>query len=379
MLARWSASTAELAIKNSLLFGSISIMMVSLFYTNDSFKITIFIPSIFTQFINCVDINHIVDENQSSKRRKQDPSYPDLSVPCSSDILDKLDGPTHGLPKPSGDSENNPVDLNVIHKTVGLSTECGWIPDSQQLEETSGSPDDTASPCNSQESLQGSKKSSQSILDDLSDSITQSTPDIDDEYHDIEKESREKFQLLKSFFHTLSNGELKIDYKWRDESVSDRVQRTRAKILDNMVQYLLETIFPGADESAYQNIIDRAFHSESDNSSSLVLEKIVEAYNNTQSKQIKKFLIMELTLVKKFQELQDILPGLTLYQYKAAQKTVKQSGLTKMPNEGYKTVTRNRRDYDSTVYFVNFFSSFVRVGFTSSNNITYNLFNIQGR
>ena len=216
-------------------------------------------------------------------------------------------------------------------------------------------------------SSQTSIKSSQSVIEDLSQSLTQSTPELDDEYRDIENENREKFLLLQSFFSTLSNGELDIKYKWKEDKVSERVDRSRARLLDNMVHYLLETVFPEGDEVAYQNVIDRAFQTKPENSSSLVLEKIIEAYNSTKSKQIKKYLIMELTLVKKFKELQEILPGLTMYQYKSARRTVKESGLSKMPDEGYKSVTRNRRDYDSTVFFINFFSGFVRVSLKYMN------------
>ena len=185
---------------------------------------------------------------------------------------------------------------------------------------------------------------------------------MDEDYCDKELESKEKFSLLKNFFQEISNGKIQLDYKWKNDIVCERVSHNRAKLLDSMVQILLETIFPDGSESVYQEIIDDAFGKHSpEKENKMVLHKLVEAYKNTQEKQIKKFLVMELTLIKKFDELKMLLPGFTYYQYKAAQKTVKESGLTKLPSEGYQNVTRNRRDIDSTVHFVQFFLTFVRV------------------
>ena len=208
---------------------------------------------------------------------------------------------------------------------------------------------------------QESSESTQSIFDQLSESLSYSTPDLDDEFRDIDSENKQKFTLLQEFFSRLSGGDLEIQYKWKRDDVSEKVNRSRGKLLDTMVNYLLKTIFPGADDSAYETIVDLAFHRKVDDNSSVILDKIIEAYNSTQSKQVKKYLIMELTLAKKFKDLQDVLPGLTMYQYKLAKQNVRDSGLDKIPEKGYQSVTRNRRDYDSTVFFVSFFSNFVRV------------------
>ena len=265
------------------------------------------------------------------------------------------------MPDTSGDCRKETRDGRFKHTLGESGNSEGTIGGLKQRQEGSVGAQ-TLDDCQpSQSSSHGSRTSSQSILDGVSDALSLSTPELDDEYRDIDQENKQKFHLLQEFFSVLSNGDLEIHYKWQKQSVSEKVDRSRAKLLDTMVQYLLETIFPGADQTSYQDIINRAFNPKIDNSNCIVLDKIIEAYQNTQSKEVKKYLIMELTLVKKFKDLQDILPGLTMYQYKAAKQNVKDFGLTKIPDLGYQSVTRNRRDYDSTVYFVNFFTSFIRV------------------
>ena len=275
------------------------------------------------------------------------------------DVMQERLGEVSGL---SEIRENSQESLENVEKKRKLNSQSVQGRSNIQIQEEI-SPDSSQHdmlPTNSQHS-HSSQRSSQSVLDSFTESLMQSSPELDDEFRDFDKENKEKFKMLQTFFHTLSDGEIEIKYKWRDEWVSDSVSHKRARLLDSMVQYLLKTIFPEANEASYKNIIDRAFRSKSENCSSVVLEKIIESYKNTQSKEVKKFLIMELTLVKKFKELQEVLPDLSMRQYKAARKLVKQTGLTKIPEPGYQGVTRNRRDYDSTVYFVDFFSTFVRV------------------
>ena len=257
---------------------------------------------------------------------------------------------------PDSDSEQGWTGFYEQEK-VGETNERNFIRENEDSMFTT-SPQQQSDPVSNSQNSHSSQKSSQSLLDDLSESMMQSSPDIDEEFRDTDLENKEKFTMLQKFFSTLSKGELEIQYKWRGDKVTENVNRKRAKMLDQMVKYLLETVFPGANDASYQNIIDRAFNA---NCGSIMLDKIIESYNNAQSKQVKRFLIMELTLVKKFKELQEVLPDLTIHQYKAAKKLVKQAGLSKLPEPEYKNITRNRRDYDSTVYFVEFFSNFVRV------------------
>ena len=119
------------------------------------------------------------------------------------------------------------------------------------------------------------------MLDDLSNSRMQSSPAIDEEHCNLNEKNEKKFKPFQKFFHILSNGELEIKYKWRDENKSERVHRRRGMQLNKVVYYLLETIFPEANESSYQSVIDNAISTNDTSNSNLVLQKIREAYQMT--------------------------------------------------------------------------------------------------
>ena len=80
---------------------------------------------------------------------------------------------------------------------------------------------------------------------------------------------------------------------------------------------------------------------------------------NCPDRRLKKFLLMQLSIVKNYDELGAQLPDLTRYQYTSARKSVLQTGLTALPADTYVNVKRSRRDLDSVTNFVNFFAKFV--------------------
>ena len=111
---------------------------------------------------------------------------------------------------------------------------------------------------------------------------------------DKEQEMENKFRTLSKFLLQASDGGIDLKYRWTKEKVDAKTEARRLKCLDSWIKLILETVFPEGNEEVYNTITSKLFSKQEKVDS--LQDEIIKGYQNCTDRQLKRFLLMQLSL-----------------------------------------------------------------------------------